>query len=233
MKKQLHRASTRGSVDYRWLKSKHSFSFGEFHSPERQQFGMLRVINDDVVAPSKGFGTHPHANMEIISIPLSGTLLHKDSERNEHIIKAGEVQVMSAGNGIAHSEFNHSDSKDVNFLQTWIIPKTMDIKPKYQQKMFSFEEPGQHYIVTADERENSLWINQDAFLSIIQLRHSNFDIKLNDPEHGIYFFVIKGEVSVEGETLKSKDAVGITKAQSVNISSSGHAQVLAIEVPMS
>jgi len=168
----LHKADTRGIANHGWLNSHHTFSFASYFNPERMGFGTLRVINDDVVAPSMGFGTHPHQNMEIISLPLRGALKHKDTMGNSHVIKKGEVQAMSAGTGVSHSEYNNSKTEDVNFLQIWVMPKKLNIAPNYSQKEFSAEQRKNKFqlVVSPDGRENTVSINQDAFFSLSDLK---------------------------------------------------------------
>ncbi len=235
MSKVIHRADTRGLADHGWLKSHHTFSFAGYHNPERMNFGLLRVLNDDVVEAGRGFDTHPHENMEIVSIPLKGSLRHKDSMGNEHIIQQGEVQIMSAGTGVTHSEYNNSDTEKVNFLQIWVIPKENNIKPHYGQKMFAPEKRTNQFqiIVAPNEREGSLWINQGAYFSL-----GSFDkakkafYTLKQPTNGLYVFVIDGSISIAEENLNKRDAMGITDVETVNLHFVEPTEVLLIEVPM-
>ena len=200
----LHKAHSRGLADHGWLLSRHTFSFANYYNPERMNFGLLRVINDDIVKPEMGFGTHPHENMEIVSIPLAGSLRHQDSMGNKHIITAGEVQIMSAGSGLTHSEYNNSEQDDVNFLQIWVFPKEKDISPRYGQQLFAKNDRQNHFqtLVSPDKDSGAVWINQDAWLSM-----ADFDAGLSSryqkyrKETGLYFFVISGQVEVDGQVL--------------------------------
>jgi len=232
MKKVIHKADTRGVAEFGWLHSRHTFSFGHYFDPNRIQFGALRVLNDDIVEPGKGFGTHPHDNMEIVSIPLSGTLAHKDSTGNEKTIQTGEVQIMSAGTGLTHSEYNYSSTDQVNFLQIWVLPKERDIQPRYDQKFFDFKENGFTRVVSPSD-ENALWINQDAVFSVAKAKAGNsVSYKLTDPAHGVYAFVIDGKVAIAGETLNARDGLGISEVDQIEINPSEDSKVLLIEVPM-
>jgi len=232
MKKVIHKADTRGVAEFGWLHSRHTFSFGHYFDPNRIQFGALRVLNDDIVEPGKGFGTHPHDNMEIVSIPLSGTLAHKDSTGNEKTIQTGEVQIMSAGRGLTHSEYNYSSTDQVNFLQIWVLPKERDIQPRYDQKFFDFKENGFTRVVSPSD-ENALWINQDAVFSVAKAKAGNsVSYKLTDPAHGVYAFVIDGKVAIAGETLNARDGLGISEVDQIEINPSEDSKVLLIEVPM-
>ena len=231
MKKIVHRADTRGAANFGWLDSKHTFSFGRYFHPERVQFGALRVLNDDIVQPSKGFGTHPHDNMEIVSIPLFGTLAHKDSTGNEKTIETGEVQIMSAGKGLTHSEYNFSDNELVNFLQIWVLPKELNIEPRYDQKHFELGE-NQLINVVAPDNENALWINQDAWFSLGTFQDGDFTYQMHDSGNGVYLFVIDGAIQAGGETLNKRDAIGISDVSSVDLRFTEQTKFLAIEVPM-
>jgi len=235
MKKIIHRADSRGYFDYGWLKTNHTFSFSKYYDPERINFGMLRVLNDDIVAPGQGFGTHPHNNMEIVSIPLKGALAHKDSAGNEEIIFPNDVQVMSAGNGIQHSEYNHSSEEEVNFLQLWIFPDKQGHKPRYDQKTFNAGERKNKLlnIVSPEKSNDNLWLNQDAYLSMSDIdRNNTINYKLNTKETGIYIFLIDGEISVGGETISKRDGIGIWEVEEISIKAIKDSQVLLIEVPM-
>jgi len=164
-------APERGHVNFGWLDSHHSFSFGHWYDPAKVHFGALRVLNDDIVSGGGGFGTHPHDNMEIVSIPLKGSLAHKDSTGTDGIIRTGDVQIMSAGSGIRHSEFNHSKTEPTNFLQIWVFPKQRDIKPRYDQRRFDTKDRINKWqvVVSPDQKENALWINQDARFALANL----------------------------------------------------------------
>lgn len=235
MKNKIHKSNERGVADHGWLHSNHTFSFGSYHNPDMMGFGALRVINDDIVHPSMGFNTHPHNDMEIISIPLRGSLKHKDTMGNDFVIKKGEIQVMSAGTGIAHSEFNNSQSDDVNFLQIWVMPKKQGITPSYDQKEFSMEERKNDFqlIVSPDGRENSVLINQDAYFSQLSLNESN-DVEYGLYEHnnGVYVFVIEGEVEVNGEKLTRRDGFAVEGAKKLSFKGLTNSEVLIMEVPL-
>ncbi len=229
----FHAASTRGFAHHGWLQSRHTFSFAGYYNPDRINFGALRVLNDDVVKPGKGFGIHPHDNMEIISIPLSGSLAHKDSTGNEQEIKSGEIQIMSAGSGIEHSEYNYSKKEEVNFLQIWILPKDKNIKPRYSQKNFSQDLNGNKLVtIVSPENENALWINQDAELSLGRLKAgSSVGHKLKFKNTGIYTFLIDGEVEINTTKLQSRDAVGFFDTKEISIKTYKDSTILLIEVP--
>jgi len=234
MKKIIHKAASRGYADHGWLKSFHTFSFASYQNSERMNFGMLRVLNDDVVQPEMGFGTHPHRNMEIISIPLSGALSHKDSIGNKRSIEVGEVQVMSAGTGLKHSEFNDSKIDAVNFLQLWIIPEIENITPYYNQKIFEALERKNKFQVLVSPKDKqaagSLPINQQGYISMIDL-DKGFETAYN-LKNGAYFFLIEGEVLIENENLKKRDAIGIIETNKVNIKANKSSKLLVIDVPM-
>lgn len=235
MKKIVHKANTRGYFDYGWLKTNHTFSFSSYYNPDRVRFGLLGVVNDDIVAPGKGFGTHAHNDMEIVSIPLKGTLAHKDSAGNEEVIVPNDVQVMSAGTGITHSEYNHSANDEVNFLQLWIFPDKKGYEPRYDQKSFNTEERKNQLlkIVSPDKNNDSLWLNQDAHLSMSDIEKNKTIIyKLNTKENGVYVFLIDGEISVGEEVLHGRDGMGIWEIDDISLTASKNSQVLLIEVPM-
>lgn len=234
MKKIIHKAESRGYADHGWLRSHHTFSFASYQNSERMNFGMLRVLNDDVVQPEMGFGTHPHRNMEIISIPISGALSHTDSIGNKRSIEVGEVQVMSAGTGLKHSEFNDSKIDAVNFLQLWIIPEIENITPYYNQKIFEALERKNKFQVLVSPKDKqvvgSLPINQQGYISMIDLDkgfETTYDLK-----NGAYFFLIEGEVLIEDENLKRRDAIGIIEKNKVNIKANKSSKLLVIDVPM-
>ncbi|MDT0554405.1 pirin family protein [Patiriisocius hiemis] len=237
MKKILHPASTRGTADYGWLQANYSFSFANYFDPNRMQFGKLRVLNDDYVAPAMGFGKHPHQNMEIITIPQSGALKHKDSMGNEGVIKSGDIQIMSAGSGVEHSEVNASTTKAVKLFQIWILPEEQNVSPRYEQKEIDplLVTNELTTIVKPKEKatEGDMWINQQAYFSL-----GNFDTKkdssyqLNNKNHGTYFFVINGTVSIDNETLNNRDALGIWETEEIEFSAEPNTKLLVIEVPM-
>ncbi len=234
MKTVLHNAEKRGHVNFGWLDSHHSFSFGHYYNPERMQFGMLRVLNDDVITGGSGFGAHPHDNMEIVSIPLSGALEHKDSTGTAKAIHVNDVQIMSAGSGIQHSEYNHYKDKDTNFLQVWILPKKRNIEPRYDQKTF---DPAQRLnsiqTVVAPDDENAVWINQDAWFSLTKIEAGK-DILYNikKPGNGLYIFLLNGSATINEQQLSQRDALGIWDTDSVLIHAGTDAEALLIEVPM-
>jgi redox-sensitive bicupin YhaK (pirin superfamily) len=235
MRSVIHKADSRGLADHGWLNSRHSFSFASYHNPERVRFGLLRVLNDDIVQPGEGFGTHPHDNMEIISIPLKGALAHKDSTGNEHIINTGDVQIMSAGSGLYHSEYNASKKELVNFLQIWVFPKLQDIEPRYDQKTFSAPDKVNNFltVVSPERSGDTLWINQDAYFSLGTIeagKSVRYDIK--NSGNGLYIFVIDGSINAEGILLGRRDAAGLEDITSVNFTADKNSEVLLIDVPM-
>jgi len=235
MKKIIHKANSRGHFDYGWLKTYHTFSFSNYYDPERVNFGMLRVLNDDFVAAGEGFGTHPHNDMEIVTIPIDGALAHKDSTGSEGVIYPDEVQIMSAGTGIRHSEFNHLQDGTSNFLQLWIFPDKKGHQPRYNQNYFDPAERKNkfQFIVTPEKKDGNLWLNQDAFLSRIDLDKSNsVTYKIHTKGNGVYLFLIEGEIVVAGETLSKRDGIGIYEADEFSITASKDSQILLIEIPM-
>lgn len=235
MNNTLHKAATRGVADHGWLNSQHTFSFADYHDPERMRFGLLRVINDDVVQPAMGFGTHPHENMEIISIPLTGALRHKDSMGNVQEITAGEVQIMSAGTGITHSEYNGSESELVNFLQIWVLPEKSGIEPRYDQKLFSADDRQGLFqnIVSPDQNDDGVWINQQAWFWLGDFKAGQSDTyAIRKSGNGAYFFVIEGAVTVAGEQLARRDGMGVEDAATVDIEATEDCQLLVMDVPV-
>ncbi len=235
MKKVIHKAEDRGYADHGWLKAHHSFSFAAYHDMSKVHFGELRVLNDDSIAPGMGFGKHPHDNMEIVTIPLSGAIKHADSMGNEGIIKAGDVQIMSAGKGILHSEFNASASEFLNLFQIWVFPKLRNIEPRYDQKTFSPEDrKGKFQVLVApDKTEGSMWVNQDVWFNLGDFtagQEIEYTPKLKG--NGIYLMVVTGEVEVAGETLKKRDAIGLWELDKADIKVNSDAELLIIDVPM-
>ena len=232
----LHKASQRGFADHGWLKSSHSFSFANYFDNEKVHFGKLRVLNDDLIAPARGFDLHPHQDMEIITIPLSGALRHTDNMDNEEIISTGEVQVMSAGSGIFHSEFNASKTDDLSLFQIWIFTNKKGLKPRYDQKMFDeTERVGKwQLLVSPNGQSNSLSINQSAYISIIEFSEENkIDYQLKEQGNGVYFMLIEGEVEINGNKLQKRDAIGVWNfLDSVEINFIGKSKLMAVEVPM-
>ncbi len=236
MKDVLHKNESRGLANHGWLTSRHTFSFANYHNPDRMNFGLLRVLNDDVVQPSMGFGTHPHENMEIISIPLSGALRHEDSTGNRDVIRVNEVQVMSAGSGLTHSEYNDSDEEELKFLQIWIFPKEKDIEPRYGQKSYDSGHRRNRFqeLVTPENDEETLWINQEAWLSLADISEGQ-DIAYTKHRNdsGVYFFVIDGRLDIDGYAIERRDGLGLVKQGNHCIKAATNSQLLAIEVPMS
>jgi redox-sensitive bicupin YhaK (pirin superfamily) len=234
MKTIFHAADRRGHVSFGWLDSHHSFSFGNYYEPEKINFGMLRVLNDDVIIGDSGFGTHSHDNMEIISIPLRGAIEHKDSMGTKAVIHKGDVQIMSAGTGIKHSEHNHFKDKDANFLQIWIIPKQRNITPRYDQKTFNpAERHNRFQTIVAPDDERGVWINQDAWLSLGHLSASfSTSYTVKKTGNGVYAFVLEGSVTINEQTLFKRDALGIWDVSALEIEAATDAEVLLIDVPM-
>lgn len=235
MKTTFHAASSRGHANHGWLDTHHTFSFAGYYDPARVHFGLLRVLNDDVVKGGMGFGQHPHDNMEIVSIPLSGALEHRDNTGGHGVIRSGEVQIMSAGSGIVHSEKNASATEPVNFLQIWIFPKEKNIEPRYDQKVFKKEDRINRIqmVVSPDKSSNTLWINQNAWFSLSHLsKDTGIDYKLHDPSNGLYVFVIDGEITAGGHNMKKRDGMGIWETDTVRIESQKDAEILLMEVPM-
>lgn len=235
MARILDTSDSRGTAKQGWLFSRHTFSFASYHNPERMGFGSLRVINDDIVAPSMGFGTHPHDNMEIISIPLAGSLRHEDSMGNQHVINAGEVQVMSAGTGITHSEYNNSETEEVNFLQIWVIPKERNIQPRYDQRKIN-ENSGNNIfnlIVAPLGTEGIVNINQNAYFSIANIdADTTIEYQKVGKQTGIYFFLISGKLKIGETTLFKRDGLGITEEDNIKVVSQEKSRVLCMEVPI-
>jgi hypothetical protein len=236
MEKIFHKASERGFADHGWLKARHSFSFANYHNREKMHFGLLRVFNDDIVAPSRGFDMHPHQDMEIITIPLSGALRHSDNMGNEGVITAGEVQVMSAGSGVLHSEFNASDTEDVNLFQIWIFTDKKGHVPRYDQKKFETGDRINRWqlLVAPDGKNNSLWIHQNAFISIIEVdKQTQTSYQLNSTNNGVYFMLIEGFSEIAGFGLERRDAAGFWSfGDSLEVSLNANSRLLAVEVPM-
>jgi quercetin 2,3-dioxygenase len=232
----LHKANSRGDANHGWLHSRHTFSFANYHDPERVHFGVLRVLNDDEVAAGMGFGTHPHDNMEIVSIPLEGDLEHKDSMGNVAVIKNGDVQAMSAGTGITHSEYNRNKDRPVKFLQIWVFPNKRNVKPRYGQITLNLNDRHNklQQIVSPHEGEPGVWINQDAWFHLGRLdKNFSTDYALHKKGNGVYAFVIKGDVTVDGNALNERDGLGIWNTDKISVkSNSQDAEVLLMEVPM-
>ena len=234
-KYNIVKAATRGHADHGWLRSSHSFSFANYYDPERIHFGALRVLNDDYVAAGEGFGKHPHDNMEIISIPLSGELKHGDSMGNTAVITAGEVQVMSAGTGVIHSEMNNRNDIPVEFLQIWVFPDKKSVKPRYDQKKISKESISNRLgqIVSPNEGEDGVWIHQQAWFHLGEFdSESSIHYELKRSENGVYLFVLEGEASVDGHKLNKRDAIAVQDTQKLSIDLNKGTKILVMEVPM-
>lgn len=231
----LHKADTRGHANHGWLDTYHSFSFANYYNPERIRFGMLRVLNDDTVAGGMGFDTHPHDNMEIISIPLEGDLEHKDSMGNISTIRKGDIQVMSAGTGIFHSEYNKNKNKEVKFLQIWVFPNQKNVTPRYQQMSLNLNDRINQFqqIVSPSADDEGLWIHQQAWFSITHLQANHtlpYSLHLNG--NGIYIFVISGEIKIGSEILSARDGLGITNTAQLEMTALQESEILVMEVPM-
>jgi quercetin 2,3-dioxygenase len=237
MKTELHPASERGHANMGWLDTYHSFSFATYFNPAREQFGCLRVLNDDTVEGSTGFDVHPHNNMEIVTILLEGALEHRDSMGNIQVIKPGEVQVMTAGTGIYHAEYNHSETEKVKFFQLWIFPREKGLKPRYDQKLFTEKEKEDELLtlVTPDnkQQENALWIHQDAYISSLDLKKENkYNYELRIPGNGVFTYVIEGTTLVQGKELGRRDAIAISETESFQVQAVADSRVLFVEIPM-
>ena len=231
----IHKAETRGKANHGWLNSHHTFSFANYHNPERMNFGVLRVINDDIVQAGMGFGTHPHDNMEIISIPLEGDLEHKDSIGNVAIIKEGDVQVMSAGSGLTHSEKNKNRDKEVKFLQIWVFPKVKNVTPRYDQiSIKEIAKENEFYqVVSPNKEDQGVWLHQDAWFNLGNFTKENSgEYKIKKEGNGVYIFVLDGEVEIEGNILSKRDGMGIWNTECIYVKATENARVLLMEVPM-
>jgi quercetin 2,3-dioxygenase len=232
----LHKANTRGHANHGWLDSHHTFSFANYYSPDRVHFGALRVLNDDIVAAGRGFGTHPHDNMEIISIPLEGDLEHKDSMGNTATIRHGDVQVMSAGTGIFHSEFNKNADKQVKFLQIWMFPNKRNVTPRYDQITLNIGDRHNKFqqILSPSKDDEGVWVHQNAWFSLGKFdKDFATDYKIKDKENGVYAFVIKGDVSINDLVLNTRDGFGIWNTDKLEVKSlSNDTEVLLMDVPM-
>ena len=231
----LHKAETRGHANHGWLNSHHTFSFANYYNPERMHFGVLRVLNDDIVSGGNGFGRHPHDNMEIISIPLEGDLEHQDSMGNIAVIKNGDIQVMSAGTGITHSEKNKSLSNEVKFLQIWVFPNKKNVEPRYDQLTLNAEDRKNklQQILSPSQDDDGVWIHQDAWFHLGSLDEGNNQTyQLKKEGNGVYIFVINGEITVGDQKLNNRDGFGIWDVSEINILADTNAEVLVMEVPM-
>ena len=231
----LHLADTRGDANHGWLQSKHSFSFANYYNPERMHFGMLRVLNDDTVEAGMGFGNHPHDNMEIISIPLEGDLEHKDSMGNMTVIREGDIQVMSAGSGIQHSEYNKNKDRVVKFLQIWVFPNQQNVMPRYDQMTLNKVDRKNklQQIVSPNVDDAGVWIHQNAWFHLADFDQGTaVDYAFKGDGNGLYVFVLKGDLKVDDQPLHTRDGLGIWETNSVRITAHSNAEFLLMEVPM-
>ena len=236
MKKILYPSNSRGTADYGWLKANYSFSFANYYDPERIQFGALRVLNDDSIAPGMGFGKHPHNNMEIVTIPLSGGVLHEDSMGHKGTVMPGEVQVMSAGSGVTHSEFNASTTEPLKLFQIWVFPDRQNVSPRYDQKtiasLLQKNELSPIVVPRDSAKTDQLWIHQNAYFY-----WGDFDVDLNytfslsGPNQGLYLMIVEGSATIADQTLNARDALGIWDCESLDISIKSNTKILAREVP--
>ncbi len=235
MNTTLHKSKERGHANHGWLNSYHTFSFANYYNPDRIHFGMLRVLNDDTVEGGKGFGTHPHENMEIISIPLEGDLEHKDSMGNTTVIKEGDVQVMSAGTGVFHSEFNKNPDKTVKFLQIWIFPREKNVTPRYDQiSLKDLETPNEFYqVVSPDKDDAGVWIHQDVWFHMGDFdSEKEVNYKMHRPGQGVYAFVLNGNAEIAGQTVSTRDGLGVWGTDDLTIRTEKGTRILLMEVPM-
>jgi redox-sensitive bicupin YhaK (pirin superfamily) len=231
----LHKADTRGHADHGWLNAYHSFSFASWYNPDRVQFGTLRVLNDDTVAAGMGFGTHPHDNMEIITIPLEGDLAHKDSMGNTEVIKNGDVQVMSAGTGIQHSEFNPNADQRTKLLQIWVFPKVRNVEPRYQQITLNPEDRNNklQQILSPNAEDAGVWIHQDAWFHLGKFdKDTETTYELKKEGNGVYAFILSGTVTINGQELETRDGFGIWDTATLDIKANTDAEFLLMEIPM-
>ncbi|HEY4874040.1 MAG TPA: pirin family protein [Puia sp.] len=232
----LHKAATRGHANHGWLDSHHSFSFANYYNSERIHFGALRVLNDDTVSAAKGFGKHPHDNMEIISIPLQGDLQHEDSMGNVAVIKNGDIQAMSAGTGIFHSEFNKNKDEQVKFLQIWIFPNKKNVEPRYSQVTLNVEDRHNklQQVLSPNANDGGVWIHQDAWFHLGKFdKDFSVDYDLKKKGNGVYAFVLNGDFTIDGQQLNNRDGFGIWDTDKISIkANSQDAEVLLMEVPM-
>lgn len=233
MKFEIHHSDTRGHANHGWLNAYHSFSFASWYNKDRVNFGALRVLNDDTVAPSMGFSMHPHDNMEIITIPLQGQIKHQDSMGHSAVIEAGEIQVMSAGTGIYHSEINPNREVPLKLFQIWILPNKRGVEPRYDQRKIDLVKNDWKQLVSPNENDEGSWIHQDAWISMGEF-DENLKVKINSrsSKHGAYLLVIEGEIEFEGERLRNRDALAIEDFDNFEIKALSKSKLLLLEVPM-
>lgn len=235
MKAILHKSDTRGFQDHGWLKARHTFSFANYYDKERLHFGVLRVLNDDIIEGGQGFSTHPHDNMEIITIPLKGALAHKDSMGNGSVIKSGEIQIMSAGTGIFHSEFNPNENEETNLLQIWIFPDKRDVKPRYQQLKIDDNKRENEFcqIISPDHKEEGGWIYQHAWLSVGEFTEDKtITYRLKSEHNGLYVFIIEGEACAGDIRLSRRDGLAVSETDTVSFSETKGSKILLLDVPL-
>lgn len=236
MKTVLHKAETRGDANHGWLHSRHTFSFANYHDPERMNFGVLRVLNDDIVSGNRGFGTHPHRDMEIISIPLEGDLKHQDNMGNTTVIQAGDIQVMSAGTGVMHSEYNNNPDKPVKFLQIWVFPNKQNVEPRYDQITLDTADRKNklQQVLSPNADDAGVWIHQNAWFNMTNLdKGKEVTYSLNDAKNnGVYAFVLNGDATINGQELNIRDGLGIWEIETLDIKADSDTEILLMEVPM-
>jgi redox-sensitive bicupin YhaK (pirin superfamily) len=235
MKTVVHKSDTRGNANHGWLHSRHTFSFAGYYDPQRMNFGVLRVLNDDIVAGGMGFGAHPHDNMEIISIPLEGDLEHKDSMGNKTVIRNGDIQVMSAGTGITHSEYNKNADKDVKFLQIWMFPNKGNVEPRYDQITLNLEDRHNklQQILSPTPEDEGVWVHQNAWFHLGKLDEGfSTEYQIKGSGNGVYAFILNGDISINDQKLNSRDGFGIWETDKFTISANSNAEILLMEVPM-
>ena len=235
MKKTIHRSENRGHVNHGWLKATHSFSFARYYNPEMMGFGLLRVLNDDIIEAGTGFGTHPHDNMEIVTVPITGALEHMDSTGHKEVIRANDVQIMSAGSGLTHSEYNHSKTEIANILQLWIMPKEQDIEPRYDQKTLDGKAIKNKVlmVVSPERTDGTMWINQDAYISLSELDAQNAIVyEMKKKGNGVYVFLVEGKLTVAEEILNKRDAIGVEGVDTFAVIAEENSRILFVEVPM-
>lgn len=232
---ELHRASERGFADHGWLQANHSFSFAGYYNPKRVHFGVLRVLNDDTVAPGMGFGMHPHDNMEIVTIPFSGTLAHRDNMGNQGQISYGEIQVMSAGSGVQHSEFNHSSSEPVSLFQIWLFPNKKNVDPRYDQISYDKAKLNNEWlqIISPNKEDAGSWIHQDAWFMLGKFdKSATCSYKLQKEGNGVFLILIEGNAKLGEYELHNKDALAITNTDQLEIEVLENSFMLLMEIPM-